>query len=406
MKKKIFFVSYGGGHSRLLIPIIKKIQEEGVYEFEVLALTAAAADYRDANIPFYGMTKIMEVLGDELARNLGVSLASDVSHPSVSREESIAYLGLSYRELVLENGQEKALDLYKKYGRQSFLPIQLMQAWLRLINPDLVVSTSAPRMERAALEASSFLHIPSLCLVDLFCIAEYKWVGQKNFATKIGVLSSSVKNFLVEKGRPEQDIEVTGNPAFHSLSTIDKKGCRKSIRSIEKWENKFVILWAVCDEPPINFHTGKTGYLNLNQSLVKLLGQISEKKSHWKFIIRQHPSMCTVIKDFPGCIDVDRNKYQLTSLLPAVDCVITTGSTVGLEAAMLGVPVISLKMSNMYSGAPYDQYGCALGVEDLDGIEEALFQIEGRVWKPLMTDIQPNDSIQRILRIIKSLCNV
>lgn len=403
MKKKIFLVSYGGGHSRLLIPVIHKLQGMNHYEIEVLGLTASAADYLAADIPFYGMVKLMESFGDDHILQMGRALLSDVSHSAVSLDESIAYLGLSYRELVEVNGESRASNLYKEYGRQAFLPISLMKRWLQKIKPDLVIATSSPRMERATLEAASNLGIPSICLVDLFCIDEYRWVAQKNFASKVCVMAEPVKNFLISKGRPRNDIEVTGNPALQFLPHNHTEEKKRLIRDCEGWGADFVVLWAVCDEPKINPYTGQPAFLDLNASLLALFGELLKKNVRWRLMVRLHPSMSMNLESLPERMERDHRRYPLPSLLSSVDCVVTSGSTVGLEAAILGVPVISLKMSNVYTGAPYDQYGYALGVNQLADLEKALKMIEGAQWVPDKADVPPADAVNRIMNVISSI---
>lgn len=403
MKKKIFFVSYGGGHSKLLIPVIKKIQETQKYDFEVLGLTASAADYREANIPFYGMTRLMADLGDSNTHELGKKLASDVFHPAVNADESIAYLGLSYAELECEYGAEEAKNLYQKTGRHSFLPIKLMTSWLKKIKPDLVVATSSPRMERAVLEAASALSIPSVCIVDLFCADEYQWVARSNYASKVCVLSNSIKDFLISKGRSSQDIAVTGNPAFQLLTLEESKLERTSVRCLEKIENDFVILWAVCDEPVVHPFTGQPGYQNFNELILRELQNIVGRRSNWRVIIRSHPSMPMKLENLPDRVAMDSRKYPLASILSAVDCVVTAGSTVGLEAAILGVPVISLKMSNIYPSAPYDQHGFAIGIDHLHDLGDALKKVSNGNWAPDSEVSPPQGAVNRVLEVMSAL---
>ena len=403
MKKKIFLASYGGGHSRLLIPLIHKLQEMNHYEIEVLGLTASAADYLAADIPFYGMVKLMESFGDDHVLQMGRALLSDVSHSAVSLDESIAYLGLSYRELVEVHGESRASKLYKKYGRQAFLPINLMKRWLQKIKPDLVIATSSPRMERATLEAASNLGISSLCLVDLFCMDEYGWVAQKNFASKICVIAEPVKNLLISKGRPGKDIEVTGSPAFEHLIIEDAAIIRSDIRAAKGWKNDFVILWAVTDEPHFHPFTREPGFEKLNELINLELKKIVKNSPNWRVIIRSHPLKPFEFKGLPNMIEMDDRSMALASLLASVDCVVTSGSTVGFEAAILRVPVISLRMSCFYASAPYDTFEYGLGVDKISDLKFTLEAIFYKKWEFSVSAPKQKNSVNNVIRVIDGM---
>ena len=112
-------------------------------------------------------------------------------------------------DLIDQFGKEKAKEIWLNHGRQGFYPINFFKKILRNIKPDLVISTNSPRSEKAALRASKYLNIPSLCLVDLFGVQEIDWLKVNGHGTKICVIDNKVKNFLIENEENADEIVVT-----------------------------------------------------------------------------------------------------------------------------------------------------------------------------------------------------
>jgi len=52
--------------------------------------------------------------------------------------------------------------------------------------------------------------------------------------------------------------------------------------------------------------------------------------------------------------------------------VITVNSTVGLQGVILGKPLITMDMISTAQYIPYSKMGLALGIQDLDELEEAI----------------------------------
>ena len=64
---------------------------------------------------------------DSLAMAYGRRLLADLKGPVSDPEESTAYLGLCYAELVNDVGAEEAERLYQRDGRQAFLPLKTLE---------------------------------------------------------------------------------------------------------------------------------------------------------------------------------------------------------------------------------------------------------------------------------------
>ena len=377
-KKKIAFVTYGGGHVNMLVPVIKKLQGNPNLELLVLGLTMAGSVLEKNNISHIGFKDLVRD-GDQHALAWGRKLFDPAtSHESVSHEESVAYMGLSYVDLELRHGVDEAACMYKNQcGRQSFYPLAVMERFLKSEKPDLVVATSAPRAERASIAAAGNLGIRSICLVDLFSVAEIKWLGQQGFADKICVISDYVKQKIVMAGRNETDVIVTGSPAFDSMANLFDPDVKAKYRTRKGWSDKdIVVLWAFNAEPEQHPYSDKTGDPLLPRKVEAQLYKLLEAHPNIRVIFRPHPNdNITSYDTLPDRVEVCPAKEDdLGDVLIASDCVIVMASTVGYQAALLGKPLVNVKLSIFSDEAPYDKMGMSVGVDDLTLLPHAVLQ--------------------------------
>ena len=56
---KILVVAYGGGHARLLVPVIHLLQDRG-HEVLVLGLTLGQSVFQEAGLPAVGLSEILQ----------------------------------------------------------------------------------------------------------------------------------------------------------------------------------------------------------------------------------------------------------------------------------------------------------------------------------------------------------
>jgi hypothetical protein len=134
------FVSYGGGHVKALLPVARRVRELGLAQPVYLALTTAAAAVRQAGIAVLGFQDLMAA-NDERARRKGEELVAQLQVEAAERNESIAYLGLSYVDLEDRLGQQAAAKQYLQFGRQAFLPLGILERAMKRCRPALVSTT-------------------------------------------------------------------------------------------------------------------------------------------------------------------------------------------------------------------------------------------------------------------------
>lgn len=399
----ILFITYGGGHVALVAPIIKELIYQEV-DLVVLALTTAGNYFKEQGIDFIGYKDMIEA-SDITVQNWGKLLAIDVpSNGTISIEETIAYLGLNFRELVVKYGEQQAIDLYANYGRQAFLPVEFMKNFLSKIKPDLLIATNSPRSERAAIMAARELNIPSMCLVDLFALQEVQWIGQDGYADKICVLNESVRQMFIKHGRQPHETVVTGNPAFDMLNTQETKLAGLKLKQSRGWDDgKINILWASQPEPAKHPFNDKVGDPTLPRRIEHELRSFVAKHDGFRLIVRYHPSETELFMPQER-VEFSPVNEKVAVVLNAVDVVIVTASTVGLEASIAGRKVISIDTSIFTEDAPYSTMGISTGVEDLDALSLVILKASKSI-RALPEREQLPNATNLILSQIHSILN-
>jgi len=400
--RRALMVTYGGGHVAMIVPVAIEMRRRG-WEVQVLALTTAESEMRKAGLECLTMRNFLRP-EDKEASLWGARLAAGLSQSNtVPYKETVAYMGLSYADLVAELGEEKAARRYAVEGRQAFRPVGLMRRILAEINPIVVVATNSPRAERAAIEAADDLGIPSVCLVDLFALHEIQWIGKPSYAKKICVMSEYVRQEFINAGRSQNDLVVTGNPAFDRLAGLDSGKNRQEVRRRHAWAAAKVILWVSQPEPSRHPFSGKTGDPDLPRTIDRHLISLLGKRHDWRLVIRPHPSENLHYADLPDRVSLSGRGDDLAELLAGVDCVVVCSSTVGLEAALLGRPVVQIQQSIFSGDAPYARMGIAVSVENLDNLEAGIEQALSFPKRPAVALPAVGTAAAKVVDVIESV---
>ncbi len=402
---RILFVAYGGGHVAALEPVYQAAKQAG-HDVRFLALTTAQSYLQQRHIPFL---RFRDLPGNDLPDVVayGTTLASELANGPVDREESIAYLGLNFRDLVATAGQQGARDAFRAQGRQAFLPVGTMKAALEWIRPDLVLATSSPRVERATILAAGELAIPSVCIVDLFCKVEALWVGAAGFANRVCVLNSFVRDLLLAAGRDADEVVVTGNPSFDMLATTASEG--NMLRLRRNWNDGRVnVLWASQVEPSAHPFTGTPGNANLPRIIETELRRIVSNRQDIRLVVRYHPSERVQFVPMQN-VEFSPTSEPLAPLLHAVDIVVVMTSTVGLEAHLVGKPVVSVGGSVYDIDVPFAEFGVSLharAVGDIDLVLDEVIRKTAAVEERASTSVREgvfDNATANVMSVINSL---
>ncbi|MEY2619275.1 MAG: hypothetical protein RL522_2277 [Pseudomonadota bacterium] len=395
------FVSYGGGHVQALLPVALQAQAQGIARVVFLALTTAAAVVREAGLPAYGFANLLEP-SDTLALQHGQRLVETLSVQAAQREESIAYLGLSYAELEAEVGEQAAAARYAQYGRQAFLPVRVLERAIRRWQPACVLATNSPRAERAALLAARRRGTPSLCLLDLFGLWEREWLVRPDYADALCVLNPQVAASLVEGGRPATHLHVTGNPAFDSIHDPAVIAQGQALRRDADWSAQRVFLYASSPEP--EEVTGISGRGDPAWPR-RIEGQLIEA-------VRADPSLALWVRRHPSEASADEVRAlahprirvaegPLHPYLHACDEVVVTVSTVGVEARLAGREVTQVRGSILDGLSLYLAMGIAQRELPLEAIATRLAQPASAA--AANTQQAPGLAAERVLAVARTL---
>jgi len=216
--KNILFVSYGGGHVTNLLPVYKELCKFPLINPIFLALTTAQNYLKQQNVNYIGYKDFPLTLPEENCE-IAVAFLKNLQNQSVDYEESLAYLGWNMWDLEKQHGKDKALEKYAEFGRACFYPINFMKMFLKTYSIDLVVTTSAPRSEKAVIDAARELKIPSVCVPDIAVNLDIcNWLKNDEFADILCVATQKIKEKIVNLNRNPKSIFVTGSSAIESFS--------------------------------------------------------------------------------------------------------------------------------------------------------------------------------------------
>jgi hypothetical protein len=405
---KVLFVCYGGGHVTMVLPVIQRLREQ-VPDVEVtlIALTTAYRAAISAGEPALRFLDLKHLTDPEFVDEWGGRLLQGNSHPAVSVEETAAYIGVNIWDLAQQHGLDKALALYQEQGRYGFYPIRFFDRVLEHLRPDVVVATNSPRSEHAALEAAMDRRIPTLSMIDLFAMSFDPYLKRKRHADCISTMLPQVGENLVAAGIPPSRIVVTGNPAFDGLFDPRQRGAAIDLRRVLGWEHLKVVLWAgIVEREPSGLENIPAGTA-FGETVERMLRSWCARRHDVALIVRYHPNeahLFSSLGDQPRVYVSRPFEDPLHPQILAADAVVVTGSTVGVETAAAGVPVLSLESSGSSGWMSYAKLGISQGVDRLADLEstldQALFQPQTAA-----TALQPGPAGPRVAEEIRRLAS-
>lgn len=411
--KKVLFVSYGGGHIKILSLIADALEKSEGVDFKILALTTA---YKTAIIHFpdkttglLDYTLLFNTHRLEIA-NYGKSLLSENFNPDsgISEKETLQYLGLSMFDLVHKYGKKRANELYNRKKRQAFLPVEVMKKILQYEDTDIVVSTTAPRFEQASLIAGNQLGIETIEILDLF--GELYPLPE---AKHIVCMNKSVSDSLKQQGLIDREYYHYGQPAI-------EKSC-KAIASIDSHVlkqhlgiNKNTVLLYATQQPNVyneDFsYAGFAGYETINNSVFSIFERLHENFSI-DILLRIHPNES--INDYQFWLDkypfvkYINNELNVPESISVCDALLTQASTISVEAMVAGKQVFTFRyhLDQTYPlpGVTMKPFIHANGFEDLESKLLHFLQNDLPNYRRKNVDFLPLNSVENIVKLIEKI---
>lgn len=393
MQPKLLFVTYGGGHAKLILQLVKKALNKN-YDVEVLALTTARESFVENGIDCLGFVDILQLFDSE-SRGQAIEYGEKLYRPggNVTKEESVAYLGLSYFELVEEFGVAEAKHRFELQGRACFLPLKSLRKLLQKNKPNVVVTTVSPRAEMASILSAKELGIGTVCIHDFINEISTKRILETE-PNHVCVLTRTLCNYIV-KNNSNIQVEVTGNPAFDRLTDLSSDGVLDSILP-----NRKTILWAAQKEHGLHPFTQAVGDEMLPRKVEGYLNEFA-RQNDVNMILRSHPNDPIDYSTLSYCID--GNPFDLDQSLLKADIVVTISSTVGYEGLLLGKPLITIGNATINVDGPYGKLGLATQVDDLSKLSEELIKQLNNPSLPQNFDFnQAGNATDRVFSVIES----
>lgn len=347
MKPRVLFVGYGGGHVAMLLPVMRALRAQWpAVDCRLLALTTGYKTAIAAGEQPLGYQDFLHLFDRTAAIAWGERLLGNNSSPDVGREESLAYLGLNYLDLVAQYGEQAAAQRFAAAGRHGFHPLHFMQRVLDELQPAMVVATNSPRSEAAALQAAIERGLPSLGMIDLFGLEGDGYLHRPQPQWTC-VLAPAVRERVIAAGFPPDSVVVTGNPAFDGLQSPANQALAQRFLADRGWQGLSPILWAGQFEPP-NFSATDSDRSRFARQAEDTLRALVAARPDLALVVRYHPGEWQF---FPRGADSERIHFSeplaepIHPLILAARAVVVQNSTVGLEAAIAGKPVVSLEAS-------------------------------------------------------------
>ena len=361
--KKVFIPSYGGGHAnimKLLYSLLKKS-----FDVEILALTLADDIYNNAGIPHNTIKDYLHIFSEaeqEKITEYGKRLAEVEYNPNsaMQYDDCIVYLGMGMMDLVSSlDSLELAEKEFHDKGRKAFCPVQAAKTILQHIKPDIVVLSVNVRFEAAAGIAANELGIPVLYINDL------PTFNQLPFYSDICVMNEYTQQ-LYEKSSMKtlKNIYITGQPVFDKLFDINTVEISALIKQLKLEQFKKIIVYLEqtdCQDTPF---------------IEDMLFQKSVKLKDVAFIMKLHPNMDASTEiDYITPNFIKARKIPLHPLLKAADVAITRNSTSGLEAAILGIPLILIEWPSEWAGMVWSEFDIGIRITSMTDFNKFFEQI-------------------------------
>jgi len=332
--KKILFVTYGGGHARLIKKLIKNFDEK---DYKVLALTSAYTMFNQGVV--LGISDVFNSLkseDQELVNKIGRFLIRNKLTPNLDKE-TLLYYGIGSLDFVKKHSFSALSNFH--WNRHLFLQVFAMRRFLE-INSEyrIVVTTTSPRFERASILCAKELSLINIQIDDGFANRETLFTSQN-----IIVASNIEKNRLLTRGVNE-NIFSLGNPVLESYMNRNKISNNNNNRKIYFCPHKDKLY----NDEGYEFFSGdnRQNHILEFSSLAKLL----TNNPNYSLIVRPHPNDdIKEYEEFKSICEFDivsPLKEDLKIALGKAALWITPASTTGLQASLFGVPTITYTFRN------------------------------------------------------------
>ncbi len=193
-------------------------------------------------------------------------------------------------------------------------------------------------------------------------------------AQRIAVWGDLIRDWHIKRGKPAVSQVVTGNPGFDLIAAGHHPNEREVRRRLRLREADRIIL--VATEWFTGISSGAT--IEDEERFIRLILRALARFPRFEVVVKLHPNyqaayerLVRTVAEEEG-VDVVIAKEDLWDLLAMSEVVIVSNSTVGIEAMILGRPVVVVHTYEGVEEIPYVAAGAALGAGRLEEIVSAV----------------------------------
>ncbi len=368
--KRILAVCYGGGHAKILRPVLDLLSKHSLgFSVVVLALTTGKSVFKNASYPVYGFSDFFDVDRDFAALEAGKRLLErhHSNHTGIPTEESLAYLGLNFTDLVAQHGAAQAYELVENEGRAAFLPLNFMDKLFAEILPDFVLTTNSPRTELAARIVAKEKSIPVMAITDL--LGSHGFIPDLDVDYLCVASKTAEKQYKIAENVRADVIRLVGNPAMDYAANLKSvnKSLPTSLQKNDKWcdERKHVLV----AEQYGYMHKSGEFYVEFSKDeIIQNLDATLEacKVNQAQMIVRPHPTLNPNLYidwcNQAGSGALMGADWDLNEIFGLSDLLVSNMSTIMIDAMYRKCPVLIVNYSNSGNLVPLDKMGIAQGV--------------------------------------------
>lgn len=362
---RILLVTYGGGHAKIIEKIYEELTKNPNHEIILLGLTTAVSYFEKKGIDVKTITDYEYNITSRIEDILEL-IPVYKRNIYMTENEHKTYNMISIDNLLRQYSFNEVKLLLKKFGRRVYLPVDFMASVIKREQPDLLITTTSPRMERAALISANRLRIKSISIEDLFAekreidINIDKYLGtnlySETYGDNIFVMNQLVKDKLINYGVDSRRIFITGNPNFDNLLKYKNMMMEFDYNKKRRVNNKFQLLYLAQQSPHFDL-------------IISELERIANKNDY-HLTIKLHPNQIYSHSNSSNIHFTNENLYE--NILSS-DLAITEYSTSGLEALIMNKKLLSVQLDDSNINViPFHKFDNTLLIRDINQLEDAI----------------------------------